>query len=120
LPELTHAQSYTKGPIDKPLIEKTIGEFFDEIVSKYEDNEALVSKHQQQRFTYAQLKRKVDELAISLLGFGVKRGDRVGIWSPNNTEWVLTQFGTAKIGAILVNINPAYRVSELEYALNPE
>jgi fatty-acyl-CoA synthase len=118
LPELTHAQSYTKGPIDKPLIRKTIGELFDEIVSKYEDNEALVSKHQQQRFTYAQLKRKVDELAISLLGFGVKRGDRVGIWSPNNTEWVLTQFAMAKIGAILVNINPAYRVSELEYALN--
>jgi len=118
LPEPTHAQSYTEGPIDKPLIGKTIGEFFDEIVSKCEDNEALVSKHQQQRFTYAQLKRKVDELAISLLGFGVERGDRVGIWSPNNTEWVLTQFATAKIGAILVNINPAYRVSELEYGLN--
>ena len=110
--------SYAKGPTEKPLIEKTIGQLFDEITSRHADNEALVSRHQGQRFTYGQLKRAVDNLAISLLGFGVEKGERVGIWSPNNTEWVLTQFATAKIGAILVNINPAYRVSELQYALN--
>lgn len=118
MPELAHSLSHARGPTHKPLIQRTIGELFDEVASKYEDNEALVSKHQEQRFTYGQLKRKIDELAISLLGFGVKKGDRVGIWSPNNTEWVLTQFATAKIGVILVNINPAYRVAELEYALN--
>ena len=118
LPEPAQSLSYAKGPTDKSLIEKTIGEMFDEIASKYEDNEALVSRHQEQRFTYSQLKDKVDELAIALLGFGVKKGDCVGIWSPNNSEWVLTQFATAKIGSILVNINPAYRVTELEYALN--
>jgi fatty-acyl-CoA synthase len=112
------ALSYTKGPTDRPLLEKTIGRLFDETVSKYGDNEALVSRHQGQRFTYTQLKQKVDDLAIALLGFNVKKGDRVGIWSPNNAEWVLTQFATAKVGAILVNINPAYRVAELEYALN--
>jgi fatty-acyl-CoA synthase len=110
--------SHAKGPTEKPLIEKTIGQLFDEIASRYEDNEALVSRHQKQRFTYAQLKAAIDSLAISLLGLGVEKGERVGIWSPNNIEWVLTQFATAKIGAVLVNINPAYRVSELEYALN--
>lgn len=110
--------SLAKGLTEKPLIEKTIGRLFDEIAAKYEDNEVLVSMHQQQRFTYHQLKSAIDGLAIALLGFRVKKGERVGIWSPNNTEWVLTQFATAKIGAVLVNINPAYRVSELEYALN--
>lgn len=77
-----------------------------------------MSRHQALRFTYGQLRDRVDELAVALLGFGVQKGDRVGIWSPNNAEWVFTQFATAKVGAILVNINPAYRVPELEYALN--
>ena len=112
------SMSYAHGPMDKPLIEKSIGELFDENASRFADNEALVSRHQGLRFTYQQLSAKVDELAIALLGFGIKKGNRVGIWSPNNAEWVLTQFATAKVGAILVNINPAYRVSELEYALN--
>lgn len=110
--------SYSKGTTDKPLIEKTVGNYFDEVASKYRDSEALVSKHQKLRFTYSQLHEKVNELAIALLGFGVQKGDRVGIWSPNNAEWVITQFATAKVGAILVNVNPAYRVQELEYALN--
>jgi len=110
--------SYVSGPVDKPLIEKTLGSFFNEISSRYADCEALVSRHQGVRLTYARLKALVDELAVALLGFGVHKGDRVGIWSPNNVEWILTQFATAKVGAILVNINPAYRVGELEYALN--
>lgn len=116
--ESATSMSYALGPMDKPLIEKSIGELFDENASRFADNEALVSRHQGLRFTYQQLSAKVDELAIALLGFGIKKGNRVGIWSPNNAEWVLTQFATAKVGAILVNINPAYRVSELEYALN--
>ena len=104
------AASYERGPTEKPLIEKTVGAFFDEVVSRYEDGYALVSRHQEIRMTYAQLKERVDEFAVALLGFGVQKGDRVGIWSPNNAEWVLTQFATAKVGAILVNVNPAYRV----------
>ena len=110
--------SYVSGPTDQPLIEKTVGGFLDEIASRYADCEALVSRHQGVRLTYARFKALVDELAVALLGFRVQKGDRVGIWSPNNVEWVLTQFATAKVGAILVNINPAYRVAELEYALN--
>lgn len=110
--------SYTKGPTEPPLIERTVGQLFDEIVSRYEAHEALVSRHQKQRYNYGELRKAVDALAVSLLSFGVKKGERVGIWSPNNTEWVLAQFATARIGAILVNINPAYRTSELGYALN--
>jgi fatty-acyl-CoA synthase len=110
--------SYERGQPEKPLIEKTVGRLFDEVVSRHEGADALVSRHQSLRMTYAQLKERVDELAVALLGFGVQKGDRVGIWSPNNAEWVLTQFATAKVGAILVNVNPAYRVQELEYALN--
>ena len=118
MPNVGELASYAKGPVDRPLIEKTIGQLFNEVASEFDNKEALVSRHQDSRLTYAQLKEKVDELAVAMLGFGVKRGDRVGIWSPNNTEWVLTQFATAKVGSILVNINPAYRVAELEYALN--
>lgn len=110
--------SYQKGPTEQTLIEKTVGGFFDEVVSRYEDGEALVSRHQGLMMTYTQLRERVNELAVALLGFGIQKGDRVGIWSPNNAEWVLTQFATAKVGAILVNVNPAYRVQELEYALN--
>jgi fatty-acyl-CoA synthase len=110
--------SYVQGPTNRPLIEKTVGSFFDDIAARYSDSEALVSRHQGLRLTYAKFRVLVDELAVALLGFGVQKGDRVGIWSPNNLEWVLTQFATAKVGAILVNINPAYRVAELEYALN--
>ncbi len=110
--------SHDRGTTEVPLIEKTIGKLFDEIASRHDTHEALVSRHQGLRYTYAQLRSKVNELAVAMLGFGVNKGDRVGIWSPNNAEWILTQFASAKIGAILVNINPAYRVQELEYALN--
>ena len=109
--------SYSNGATDVPLIEKTIGRLFNEVCSTHEHNDALVSKHQALRYTYGELRKRADEVAVSLLSLGVKKGDRVGIWSPNNAEWVLTQFATAKVGAVLVNINPAYRVPELEYAL---
>ncbi len=79
---------------------------------------ALVVRHQKVRLTYGELRNEVDKLAAGLLTLGLEPGDRIGIWSPNNSEWVLTQFATAKAGLILVNINPAYRVTELEYALN--
>ena len=111
-------RSYSEGRRDEPLIEEPIGKFFDEMASRFDSREALVSRHQALRYSYGQLKEEVNELAVALIGFGVKKGDRVGIWSPNNAEWVLTQFATAKIGAILVNINPSYQVPELEYALN--
>jgi fatty-acyl-CoA synthase len=118
LPDTVPTASYTRGPRQQPLIEKTVGKLLDEVASTFEDNEALVARHQGLRYAYGEFKQKIDEIAIALLGFDVSKGDRVGIWSPNNAEWVFTQFATAKIGAILVNINPAYRLSELEYALN--
>jgi non-ribosomal peptide synthetase component F len=82
------------------------------------ERDALIVRHQQVRWTYRELKERVDTFAASLLVLGLKRGDRIGVWSPNNAEWVITQFATAKAGLILVNINPAYRLTELEYALD--
>src|SRR5207302_4678261 len=87
-------------------------------VERVPDQEALVSRHQGYRATYAQLWEQTGQAARGLLARGVQKGDRVGIWSPNRYEWVVAQYATARIGAILVNINPAYRTSELEYALN--
>ena len=110
--------SYTSGTCDKPLIGMTIGDMFDNIAARHPDNDALIVHHQNIRLTYAQLKEKVDEAARAFLAIGVEKGDRVGMWSPNCAEWTITQFATAKIGAILVNVNPAYRLHELEYALN--
>jgi fatty-acyl-CoA synthase len=110
--------SYVHGASAKPLIGATIGEFFDRACTEHRDREALVVRHQGARLTYAELRREVDDLACSLLRLGLEPGDRVGIWSQNNLEWVLTQFATAKAGLVLVNINPAYRRTELEYALN--
>ncbi len=112
-----HLRSYTSGTSDKPLLGLTIGEMFDQIVEQYPDNEALVVRHQNLRYTYRQLQAQVNRCARSLLAAGLKKGDRIGIWSPNNAEWVIIQFATSKMGAILVNINPAYRLHELEYAL---
>ena len=109
--------SYTSGPSDTPLIGSTIGDLFDQVAEGLPDHEALVSRHQGLRYTYRELHEEVDRFARGLMALGVQRLDRVGIWSPNNAEWVITQFATAKIGCILVNINPAYRTSELEYAL---
>nr|WP_237158089.1 AMP-binding protein [Shewanella psychrophila] len=105
------------GPIDTPLASQTIGTYFDGIASRYPENLAVVVKHQNVRWTYKQYQQHIDELAIGLLELGINPGDRVGIWSPNNIEWCLTQFATAKIGAIMVCINPAYRPEELYYAL---
>ncbi len=113
----TPALSHVEGPTDVPLIDQTIGTYFDEMVHRYTDREALVVTHQNVRWTYQGLRQRVDNLAVSLLRLGLETGDRVGIWSPNNSEWVLAQFATAKAGLILVNINPAYRFVELEYAL---
>jgi fatty-acyl-CoA synthase len=114
--KLTH--SYVRGATDVPLIEDTIGLHFDNVVSKWPNNPALVVRHQDVRWTYKDLKDRVDAFAAGLLALGLTTGDRIGIWSPNNSEWVVTQLATAKLGLILVNINPAYRLFELEYALN--
>jgi fatty-acyl-CoA synthase len=100
-----------------PLIGETIGSHFDRAAARWAGREALVVRHQQIRWTYAELKTHVDALAAGLIALGFEPGDRVGIWSPNNVEWVLTQFATAKAGLILVNINPAYRLVEFEHAL---
>ncbi|WP_018991142.1 AMP-binding protein [Aromatoleum toluclasticum] len=110
--------SYVHGASEKRLIGQTIGRFFDEACARHAAREALVVRHQNVRLTYAALKLRVDALACSLMRLGLKRGERVGIWSQNNVEWALTQFATAKAGLVLVNINPAYRRAELEYALN--
>jgi fatty-acyl-CoA synthase len=100
------------------LIEQPIGTFFDTIAAQQPDHEALVSVHQQRRYTYRELQRETNRLASALLAQGLNPGDRVGIWSHNNAEWVLMQLATAQVGLVLVNINPAYRTSEVEYALN--
>ncbi|MEL7115269.1 MAG: AMP-binding protein [Pseudomonadota bacterium] len=106
------------GSKDTSLIERTIGQVFDATCDAYPEVPALVSRHQGVRLTYRDLRDRVDSLAIGFHALGLKKGDRVGIWAPNREEWVLTQFATAKLGLILVNVNPAYRTSELEYAVN--
>jgi fatty-acyl-CoA synthase len=109
--------SYAHGAYVQPLLGETIGENLERTVARVPDSEALISVHQGVRYTYAELSHAVDRLAAGMLAAGLERGERVGVWSPNRAEWTLAQFATAKIGAILVNINPSYRVSELEYAL---
>ena len=109
--------SYTSGTSDVPLLGLTIGDLFDRTVAAHADNEALVSRHQQVRYTYRQLQVEVDRCARALIALGVEKGQRVGIWAPNCAEWAITQFATAKLGAILVNINPSYRLNEVHYAL---
>ncbi|RZF93912.1 AMP-binding protein [Pseudoalteromonas sp. CO302Y] len=111
-------QSYFQGATDVPLIDKTIGQYLDAIVDNNPDHPAIIVNHQNIRLTYKEYQQQINQLAMGLLSLGVKPGDRVGIWSPNNIEWCLTQFATAKIGAIMVCINPAYRPNELKYALN--
>jgi fatty-acyl-CoA synthase len=112
------ALSYVHGASGVPLIGGTIGANFDRAVATWADRPGLIVRQQGVRWTYRELGEKVDALAAGLLALGLEPGDRVGIWSPNNAEWVLTQFATAKAGLVLVNINPAYRLTELEYALN--
>jgi fatty-acyl-CoA synthase len=109
--------SIDRGPIDQPLLDETIGENLARTVRRFGSRDALVVRHQQVRFTYDEFDQSVDRLARGLLRHGVDIGDRIGIWSPNCAEWVLLQYATARVGAILVNINPAYRTSEVEYAL---
>jgi fatty-acyl-CoA synthase len=111
-------KSYTSAVSDTPLLGDTIGENFDRTVARFSDRDALVDIPAGRRWTYAELKRDVDALALGLMTAGIAKGDRVGIWAPNCAEWTLTQYATAKIGAILVNINPAYRTRELEFVLD--
>ncbi|MFP6688619.1 MAG: AMP-binding protein [Alphaproteobacteria bacterium] len=111
-------QSYVHGASDVPLLGKTIGQQFDDTAARHADRDALVVCHQNVRWSYGDMKREVDSLAAGLLTLGLEPGDRIGIWSPNNSEWAVSQLASAKAGLILVNINPAYRLSELEYALN--
>ncbi len=110
--------SYVHGASAEPLIGSTIGAYFDAVCARHAGGEALVVSHQGARLSYAALRDEVDRLACGLIRLGLQSGDRVGIWSQNNLEWVLTQFATAKAGLVMVNINPAYRRAELEYALN--
>jgi fatty-acyl-CoA synthase len=117
-PRISHGISYDHGVSEKKLIGETIGAFFDRTVEAHRDREALVVRHQNVRWSWGELGRRVDELAAGLLTLGLERGDRVGIWSPNTSEWTLAQFATAKAGLVLVNVNPAYRRAELEYAMN--
>ena len=113
-----YTQSYVSGYSNVELIGDTIGEHFDKAVGRWGSNDALVIPFQNISWSWNDLKKQVDNMAKGLIQLGLQPGDRIGIWSPNNKEWVLTQFATAKAGLILVNINPAYRLSELEFAIN--
>ncbi len=109
--------SYASGTSDLPLLPDTIGQNLENTAARFPDQDALVSSHQDVRLTYSQFNRAVDSLATGLHAAGLSKGDRVGVWSPNRAEWALAQYATAKLGIVLVNINPAYRTSELQYAL---
>ncbi|WP_431820959.1 AMP-binding protein [Burkholderia sp. F1] len=110
--------SYVRGTTDVPLSEATIGQFLRDTAERFPDRPAVVFREQHVRWSWREFADEVDVLATGLAVLGIARGERVGIWSPNRSEWLLTQFATARIGAILVNLNPAYRLAELEYALN--
>ncbi|WP_263140052.1 AMP-binding protein [Pseudomonas sp. RIT-PI-AD] len=112
-----NALSHTQGRRDRPLLTTTIGVAFDDAVARYAERDALLVRHQQARFSWAQLGAAVERCALGLLALGLERGDRLGIWAPNCAEWCILQFASAKVGAVLVNVNPAYRVGELEYVL---
>ena len=116
-PGRIHKISYSSGTSEQPLLGITIGDKFDQTVEQFPDNDALIVRHQNIRLTYSELLSRVNQLAKALLAAGLKKGERIGIWSPNNYEWCATQFATSKIGLILVNINPAYRLHELAYVL---
>ncbi len=109
--------SYVSGTGDKPLLGIAIGDMFDKTAEQYPSNDALVVREQGIRLTYRELQAKVNQLAKAFMHLGFQKGQRIGIWSPNNYEWCATQFATSKMGAILVNINPSYRLHELEYVL---
>jgi len=111
-------KSYLRGPASPPLVYATIPQLLREAVSRFGPRDALVFPAQGVRMSYYDFDREVDQLASGLLALGLGKGDRLGIWSPNRAEWVLVQFATARIGVVMVNINPAYRLAELEYALD--
>ena len=113
----TPVLSYDCGIADFPLLGQSIGEILNTIATKYPDNEAIVSPQQDIRLTYRQFREAVDQVARGLMALDINKGDRVGIWAMNYAEWIIVQFATAKIGAIMVNINPSYRTFELEYCL---
>jgi fatty-acyl-CoA synthase len=110
--------SYVCGVGTEPLLYKTVGAVLEDAAARWGEREALIVRHQNIRWTYRELDEAADRLAAGLLQLGLVPGDRIGIWAPNRYEWVVTQFASAKAGLILVTINPAYRTSELEYALN--
>src|SRR5678815_2887088 len=108
---------YVHGVTPPPLIANTLGGALNRAAERWGDRDALVACHQQLRYSYRQLRDEADRAARALIALGVQRGDRIGIWSGNRAEWMVTQYAAAKAGAILVNINPAFRLRELEYAL---
>ena len=110
--------SYVHGACETALLGLTVGQAFDRAVARWPERESLVVRHQDIRWTWVELARRVDEFAAGLVALGLEPGSRIGIWSPNNAEWVVTQFASAKAGLVLVNVNPAYRLPELDYALN--
>ena len=110
--------SHVRGSVDRPLIDATIPAFLAEVVRRHGKRTAAVFRAAGERWTYEQLARRADRFAAGLLSLGLYKGDRIGIWAPNRPEWLIAQFATARIGLVLVNVNPAYRTSELEYALN--
>src|SRR3954447_7980916 len=112
------APSYASGASTIPLLGDTIGDNFDRTVARDPGREALVDVPAGRRWSYAQLKKDVDALALGLIAVGVLKGDRVGIWAPNMAEWTILQYATAKVGAILVTVNPSYRTHELTFVLN--
>ncbi|MFJ7212004.1 AMP-binding protein [Amycolatopsis sp. NPDC098790] len=118
MPDAPALPSYASGISEVPLLGDTIGDNFDRTVAAFGERDALVDRTAGRRWTYRELAAEVDALALGLVAQGIGKGDRVGIWSPNRAEWTFLQYATAKIGAILVNINPAYRSHELEYVLN--
>ena len=115
---MSNPVSYIHGTSLTPLIGETVGANFDRIVGLYPDRDAVVVPHQDVRWTYAEFGARVDRVARALVGAGLEPGDRMGIWAPNCAEWLLVQYASAKAGVILVNVNPAYRTSELEFVLN--
>ncbi|MEU0533072.1 AMP-binding protein, partial [Amycolatopsis tolypomycina] len=118
MPDAPALPSYASGTSEVPLLGDTIGDNFDRTVAAFGDRDALVDRAAGKRWTYRELAAEVTALALGLVAQGIGKGDRVGIWSPNRAEWTFLQYATAKIGAILVNINPAYRAHELAYVLN--
>ena len=115
---MAYNSSYAHGTSSTPLLGDTIGQHFDRVAGRFSSGDALVVRHQNIRWSWSDLKARVDDFAAGLIDLGLVPGDRIGIWSPNNAQWLIAQFATAKAGLILVNINPAYRIAELEHALN--